>query len=67
MVTNAFFSLLDIVLHIQVLDKMSYRAAQNTAFVKEICWITAFTAEYQIKYRSEFIVKQTEAQMETCE
>lgn len=47
-----FLALLEIVLHIQVLDKMFYRAksmgaAQNTAFVREICWITAFTTEYQ--------------------
>lgn len=45
-----FFS--GIVLHIQVLDKIFYRAkpmgaAQNTVFAWEILWIIAFKAEDQ--------------------
>lgn len=48
MVKNAFFT--EIVLHIQVLDRMFYRAeqmgtAQNTVFVRKIWWITAFKTE----------------------
>lgn len=41
---------METVLHIQVLGKLFYRAelmgaAQNTVFVREIWWITAFKAE----------------------